>query len=156
MMMGRAIENYSIIYEKIIMLFLFCRTFNIWNQSNSHPLFAESDARYHAISLAKMRKVLYMVTGLTTGACVGMSSKDLDFYFCLCLQLYLYWLWNSTFSAWTTITFFGESVKGSFNKETNETEYIEVPRLPIKSFYPWDAMSGMAYMGSFVFQVKWT
>lgn len=43
----------------------FYRTFNIWNQSNSHPLFAESDARYHSIALAKMRKNLYMITGLT-------------------------------------------------------------------------------------------
>lgn len=49
----------------------FYRTFNIWNQSNSHPLFAESDARYHSIALAKMRKNLYMITGLTlaTVAC---------------------------------------------------------------------------------------
>lgn len=46
----------------------FYRTFNIWNQSNSHPLFAESDARYHSIALAKMRKNLYMITGLTLGA----------------------------------------------------------------------------------------
>lgn len=43
----------------------FYRTFNIWNQANSHPLFAESDARYHSIALAKMRKNLYMITGLT-------------------------------------------------------------------------------------------
>lgn len=43
----------------------FYRTFNIWNQSNSHPLFAESDARYHSIALAKMRKNLYTITGLT-------------------------------------------------------------------------------------------
>lgn len=47
------------------------RTFNIWNQANSHPLFAESDARYHAIALAKMRKNLYMITTLTVGAAVG-------------------------------------------------------------------------------------
>lgn len=47
------------------------RTFNIWNQSNSHPLFAESDARYHAIALAKMRKNLYMITSLTVGTVVG-------------------------------------------------------------------------------------
>lgn len=46
----------------------FYRTFNIWNQSNSHPLFVESDARYHSIALAQMRKNLYMITGLTLGA----------------------------------------------------------------------------------------
>lgn len=48
----------------------FYRTFNIWNQSNSHPLFAESDARYHSIALAKMRKNLYMITGLTLATVV--------------------------------------------------------------------------------------
>lgn len=56
--------------------------------------------------------------------------------------------------AWSVITFFGESVKGVFDRETNETYFVEVPRLPIKSYYPWDAMSGFAYFGSFVFQVK--
>lgn len=48
----------------------FYRTFNIWNQSNSHPLFAESDARYHSIALAKMRKNLYTITGLTIATVV--------------------------------------------------------------------------------------
>lgn len=48
----------------------FYRTFNIWNQAISHPLFAESDARYHAIALAKMRKNLYMITGLTLATVV--------------------------------------------------------------------------------------
>lgn len=47
---------------------------------------------------------------------------------------------GSLIIAWTTITFFGESVKGAFDKSTNETYYIEVPRLPIKAWYPWDAM----------------
>jgi odorant receptor len=56
-------------------------------------------------------------------------------------------------SAWTTITFFGDSVKGVFDKETNETLYVEIPRLPIKSFYPWNAMGGPAYVFSFIFQV---
>ncbi|XP_055313278.1 odorant receptor coreceptor [Sitodiplosis mosellana] len=103
----------------------FYRTFNIWNQSNSHPLFAESDARYHSIALAKMRKNFYMITTLTM----------------------------ATVTAWTVITFFGESVKGVFDKETNETYYVEVPRLPIKSYYPWNAMSGIPYIGTFIFQV---
>lgn len=49
----------------------FYRTFNIWNQSNSHPLFAESDARYHSIALAKMRKNFYMITGLTMATVTG-------------------------------------------------------------------------------------
>lgn len=49
----------------------FYRTFNIWNQANSHPLFAESDARYHSIALAKMRKNFYMITGLSCGTVIG-------------------------------------------------------------------------------------
>lgn len=58
--------------------------------------------------------------------------------------------------AWSVITFFGESVKGVFDKETNETYFVEVPRLPFKSYYPWNAMTGIAYMGTFAFQVNHT
>lgn len=50
---------------------LLCRTFNIWNTCNTHPLFAESDARYHAISLAKSRKLLYMVSFSTLASVLG-------------------------------------------------------------------------------------
>lgn len=57
----------------------FYRTFNIWNQANSHPLFAESDARYHSIALAQMRKNLYLITGLTLGTCVGEHSEKFRF-----------------------------------------------------------------------------
>lgn len=56
-------------------------------------------------------------------------------------------------SAWITITFFGDSVKNVFDKETNETYTVEIPRLPIKALYPWDAMSGVPYFFSFVYQV---
>lgn len=63
-------------------------------------------------------------------------------------------LFTTIITAWSIITFFGESVKGVFDKDTNETYYVEVPRLPIKSYYPWDAMSGMKYIGTFIFQVK--
>lgn len=123
------------------------RTFNIWNQPNSHPLFAESDARYHSIALAKMRKNFYFITTLTIltviGESIRESNRDLGTNF------YHYHF----ATAWTTITFFGESVKGVFDKETNETYHVEIPRLPVKSFYPWNAMSGIAYMGSFAFQV---
>lgn len=55
--------------------------------------------------------------------------------------------------AWSIITFFGDSVKGVYDKETNETYFVEVPRLPIKSFYPWNAMSGLPYIATFAFQV---
>lgn len=50
------------------------RTFNIWNQPNSHPLFAESDARYHSIALAKMRKNFYFITSLTLMTVAGESE----------------------------------------------------------------------------------
>lgn len=40
------------------------------------------------------------------------------------------------------------------DKATNETYFVEVPRLPLKSWYPWDAMGGIAYVGSFIFQVN--
>uniref|UniRef100_A0A182NRL2 Odorant receptor coreceptor n=1 Tax=Anopheles dirus TaxID=7168 RepID=A0A182NRL2_9DIPT len=103
----------------------FYRTLGIWNQTNSHPLFAESDARYHSIALAKMRKLLVLVMATTLLSVV----------------------------AWVTITFFGESVKNVLDKETNETYTVEIPRLPIKSWYPWNAMSGPAYIFSFIYQI---
>ncbi|XP_030568180.1 odorant receptor coreceptor [Drosophila novamexicana] len=103
----------------------FYRTLNIWNQANTHPLFAESDARYHSIALAKMRKLFFLVM-LTTFASA---------------------------TAWTTITFFGDSVKLALDKETNSSITVEIPRLPIKAFYPWDASHGMFYMISFALQV---
>lgn len=49
----------------------FYRTLGIWNQPNAHPLFAESDARYHSIALAKMRKLLVMVMATTILSVVG-------------------------------------------------------------------------------------
>lgn len=58
------------------------RTMNIWNQSNSHPLFAESDARYHSIALAKMRKNLYMITTLTIGAVFSEYCRTVKFLIC--------------------------------------------------------------------------
>lgn len=57
--------------------------------------------------------------------------------------------------AWITLTFFGESVAGKFDKATNETYYVEIPRLPIKAWYPWNAMGGMMYVISFAFQVSY-
>lgn len=41
------------------------RTLAVWNQSNSHPLFTESDARYHQLALTKMRRLLYFICGMT-------------------------------------------------------------------------------------------
>nr|ARO76408.1 odorant receptor 2 [Conogethes punctiferalis] len=103
----------------------FYRTLAVWNQSNSHPLFTESDARYHQLSLTKMRRLLYFICGVTVLAVV----------------------------CWVTITFFGESVRMIANKETNETLTEPAPRLPLKAWYPFDAMGGTMYVVAFVFQV---
>ncbi|KAI5642649.1 7tm odorant receptor domain-containing protein [Phthorimaea operculella] len=67
----------------------FYRTLAVWNQSNSHPLFTESDARYHQIA------------------------------------------------------------------ETNETLTEPAPRLPLKAWYPFNAMHGTMYIVAFAFQVYW-
>lgn len=58
------------------------------------------------------------------------------------------------FLGWVTLTFFGESVRFLVNKETNETLTEPVPRLPLKAWYPFDAMSGTMYIVAFVFQVS--
>ncbi|XP_018568191.1 odorant receptor coreceptor [Anoplophora glabripennis] len=105
---------------------LFYRTLGIWNQSNSHPLFVESNNRYHALALKKMRTLLICVTATTV-----LSA-----------------------AAWTGITFVEESVHNIKDPDNeNETITEEIPRLLIKSWYPWDAMSGMAYYGSLIFQI---
>lgn len=103
----------------------FYRTFNIWNQANSHPLFAESDARYRALTLAKMRKLLVFIVAFTFFVVV----------------------------AWVTITFFGESFKMVNDPDTNGTLHEIVPRLPIKSYYPWNSFNAPWYYVSFVYQV---
>lgn len=77
---------------------LFYRTLAIWNNPNSHPLFAESNARYHSIALTKMRRLLF---------CVGAAT---------CLAVF----------SWTTLTFIGDSVKTITDPVTNETSTVEV------------------------------
>nr|AWV67916.1 odorant receptor co-receptor [Lampronia capitella] len=105
----------------------FYRTLAVWNQSNSHPLFTESDARYHQLSLQKMRQLLYLMLSIT----------------------------GFTVVSWTTITFFGESVRFISDKETNETMTEPVPRLPLKAWYPFNAMGGGMYILAFVYQIYW-
>ncbi|XP_034828070.1 odorant receptor coreceptor [Maniola hyperantus] len=105
----------------------FYRTLAVWNQSNSHPLFTESDARYHQLALTKMRRLLYFICGTTI----------------------------FSVTAWVTITFFGDSVRFLVDKETNETLTEEVPRLPLKAWYPFNAMSGTMYIAAFAFQIYW-
>ncbi|ENN72504.1 hypothetical protein HUJ04_001120 [Dendroctonus ponderosae] len=105
---------------------LFYRTLGIWNQANSHPIFLESSNRYHALALKKMRSLLYII------------------------------LFGTIFSAsaWTAITFVGESVHFIKDPDNdNETITEEIPRLLIKSWYPFDAMSGMTYYVALVFQI---
>lgn len=79
---------------------LFYRTLAIWNNPNSHPLFAESNARFHGIAVTKMRRLLF---------CVGAATM---------LSVF----------AWTGITFVGPSIKRIHNTETNSTDEIEVKK----------------------------
>ncbi|XP_041972175.1 odorant receptor coreceptor [Aricia agestis] len=105
----------------------FYRTLAVWNQSNSHPLFTESNARYCQIALTKMRRLLYFIMGMTVFSVIS----------------------------WVTITFFDESVRYLVDKETNGTYTEPVPRLPVKAWYPFDAFHGPMYIFAFVFQVYW-
>nr|AWW05228.1 odorant receptor co-receptor [Corythucha ciliata] len=106
----------------------FYRTLSAWNQMNSHPLFAESNARHRATSLSRMRKLL-MIIG------VGTILSVL---------------------AWTIITFLDEPVWEVTDPDNvNATITVEVPQLMIHAWYPWDARSGMAYMITFIYQLYW-
>ena len=77
---------------------IFYRTLAIWNNPNSHPLFAESNARFHALAVTKIRRLLFCVAAATILSVI----------------------------AWTTITFMDESVKRVIDPETNETTIIPV------------------------------
>ncbi|XP_060533774.1 odorant receptor coreceptor [Cylas formicarius] len=105
---------------------LFYRTLSIWNQPNSHPIFVESNNRYHALALKKMRTLLYCVMAFTI-----LSA-----------------------SAWVGITFVGESVHQIQDPDNeNETISEEIPRLPVRAWYPFNAMSGMPYYIALIYQV---
>nr|ULR56389.1 odorant co-receptor [Leptopilina drosophilae] len=103
---------------------LFYRTLAIWNNPNSHPLFAESNARYHSIALTKMRRLLF---------CVGAAT---------CLAVL----------SWTTLTFIGDSVKTITDPVTNETSTVEIPRLMLRAWYPFDARHGMKHVLMLIYQ----
>lgn len=77
---------------------LFYRTLGIWNNPNSHPLFAESNSRYHQVAVRKMRILLLAVLVTTMLSAIS----------------------------WTSITFIGDSVKKVIDPITNETTYVEV------------------------------
>ena len=105
----------------------FYRTLATWNNANSHPLFAENHSRHHATAVSSMRRlVMYVGIGVIVSG-----------------------------FAWTVITFFGESVHKIKDPDNmNETILEEVPRLMLRSWYPWNAMSGGGYVVSFIIQVK--
>lgn len=105
----------------------FYRVLASWNNANSHPLFAESNARHRATSLGRMRKLLTTVGSITIFATVS----------------------------WTVVTFIGDSTHEVPDPETvNETMIIEVPRLMVPATYPFDVSHGMAHIGVLVYQVK--
>nr|QHN69127.1 odorant receptor coreceptor [Sirex nitobei] len=106
---------------------LFYRTLGIWNNPNNHPLFAESNARYHALALTKMRRLLFAVVTATL---------------------------LSVFS-WTGITFVGDSVKKVKDPVTNETMMVEIPRLMLRSWYPFDPSHGMTHILVLIYQFYW-
>lgn len=53
---------------------------------------------------------------------------------------------------WTTITFFGDSTKLARDYETNGTMVVEIPRLMLKSWYPWQIGGPTVYFGCLIFQ----
>ncbi|XP_069691382.1 odorant receptor coreceptor isoform X2 [Periplaneta americana] len=106
----------------------FYRTLATWNNANSHPLFAENHARHHATAVGSMRRLVMYVVAVTV-----LSGF-----------------------AWTGITFVGDSVHEIADPENaNETIIEELPRLMVRSWYPWNAMSGGGYFVSFIIQLIW-
>lgn len=104
----------------------FTRTLAAWNNANSHPLFTESNARFRASGVTRMRKLL-MFAGVVT---------------------------IFTTVSWTLITFVGDSVREVADPESeNGTMFIEAPRLMLPSMYPFDVMDGTGYIVAFVYQV---
>jgi gustatory receptor len=105
----------------------FYRTLATWNNANSHPLFSENHSRHHATAVGSMRRLVMYVTTATV---------------------------VSGF-AWTIITFIGDSVHETVDPDNaNETIIEEVPRLMMRSWYPWNALSGGGYIVSFIIQVR--
>lgn len=76
----------------------FYKTMAVWNNPNSHPLFAESNARYHSLAVSKIRRLLMIVSALTVFTIIG----------------------------WTSITFVEEPYKTRIDHATNETMKIRV------------------------------
>nr|QQL94666.1 olfactory receptor coreceptor [Adelphocoris suturalis] len=106
----------------------FYRTLSAWNQVNSHPLFAESNARHRAAALSRMRKLLMIIGVVTILAVFG----------------------------WTTVTFLDDPVWDKTDPDNvNETISVEIPQLMVYAWYPWDAKTGMTYFMTFALQLYW-
>lgn len=104
-----------------------CRTLAMWNNPNSHPLFTESNTRHRAIAVSRMRKLLFFAGGVTIFSTIS----------------------------WTTITFVGDSMRLVPDPETeNGTMLMEVPRLMLPSYYPFDVMHGVPYIIVFALQAR--
>ncbi|KAL1114879.1 hypothetical protein AAG570_007703 [Ranatra chinensis] len=106
----------------------FYRTIGAWNQVNSHPLFAESNARHRATALKRIRRLLTLIGVITVFSVVS----------------------------WVTVTFLDEPMRTIRDPE-NVTSFlqVEVPQLMIDSWYPWDARTGFAYISTFIYQLYW-
>ncbi|KAK3927047.1 Odorant receptor coreceptor [Frankliniella fusca] len=106
----------------------FYRMLDCWNTTNSHPMFAENDARHHQQTLQRQRRLLIQVIILTVVSVM----------------------------CWIGITFVAQPVRNVPDPENeNATMTVEVPQLMVGAWYPWDARHGPAYMFSFGFQVYW-
>ncbi len=103
------------------------RALNYWNSPMMHPLFAESEARCRATTVARMRKLLFVVGTITI----------------------------STVISWITITLIGPNTREVPDPESeNGTMIIEIPRLPLGSYYPYDPSEGTVYYATFALQVR--
>lgn len=86
---------------------IFYKCLGIWNNPNSHPLFAESNQRYHALAVTKMRQLLFGVCGAIIFSVV----------------------------CWTGITFMEDPIRTIHDKETNETTIVPVRYICLFSNY---------------------
>ncbi|XP_067015625.2 odorant receptor coreceptor [Anabrus simplex] len=106
----------------------FYRTLATWNTSNSHPLFSESLARHNSMAVMKMKRLLILII-------VGTVTSII---------------------AWVVITIVADPTKEIQDPDNlNDTMFVEIPQLMVKSWYPWDARHGMPYFLTFIYQFYW-
>lgn len=125
-----ALYLHSVYLSTTILIYLIVQSLKVFIsflQVNSHPLFAESNARHRAVSLMRTRKLF---TVIAIGTIITVLS-------------------------WTAITFIGDSTRKIRDPaNANETIRIVVPKLMLPSWYPWDSREGMGYVFTFVYQVS--